>query len=213
MKDRDPTGAEPRAVALDPALHAIMRTLSPVEQQIFECRFSTQPPRSITRVAALLGKNRATVASHWKHIRDKIGFDPAASARELGMMPKATEIEVGEPLRAVSPEVLTRLLEMRAEAMLRAMTVEKIEKAELGELARSVKELLGQRALLRGEPTQILSVHHRSKMMDMMPLLLKEAARRGYELAQDQNGELRELKFVGKEAARAKTIEAEASPV
>lgn len=66
-----------------------------------------------------------------------------------------------------------------------------MQAASASQLAVIFGILSDKRQLLRGEPTQILSVLERSSLDELMPVLLAEAARRGQsvELTQNADGE------------------------
>lgn len=51
--------------------------------------------------------------------------------------------------------------------------------ASARDLAMAMAQLTEKRQLLRGEPTAIISDHERAKLNDLLPALMKEAARRG----------------------------------
>lgn len=179
----------------------VMQQLSERCARVYECRMSTNPPRTVAETARLLGCKDELVKNAWKAIRAKLGYDPLAQAKELGLAPRdpANEDEMQqEQLRAVQPEVLARLLEMRAESVLREITPAKIREAKLRDLTAGAKELLSMRQLIRGEPTQILATQQRDNMFRLMPQFIKEAQRRGYAFEIDGSGEIRTLKKVPK---------------
>ena len=51
--------------------------------------------------------------------------------------------------------------------------------ANFRDLSMGVAQLIEKRQLLKGEPTQIVSVDERKTLNQLLPLLIQEAARRG----------------------------------
>lgn len=172
--------------------------LPPKLRQLYECRMSVTPPRTARDCAILLEKNIQTIHNQWKLIRGMLGYDPLAEAKKLGQVHRGGSSAAGgeEKLVAVNPEVLARHLEMRALAMLKGITAEKIQNTGVGELSRGVKEMISMRQLLRGEPTQILSTNQRAKLFEIMPAIVKELARRGNHIEIGPSGEMRMTKQV-----------------
>lgn len=84
-----------------------------------------------------------------------------------------------EQAREVSANEFLPLIDTRAKQLLQFMTPEKMAKAGIRDQAFAFSVLMEKRQLLRGEPTQILSVDDRRQMSALMPFMLKEAERRG----------------------------------
>jgi hypothetical protein len=85
---------------------------------------------------------------------------------------------VGE-LKQVHTGELVKLLDDRAQRALLWMDDEVLAKSSAKDLAIIAGIMLEKRALLRGEPTQILSVDDRQSMNDLIPQVLAEAQKRG----------------------------------
>jgi DNA-binding MarR family transcriptional regulator len=66
-----------------------------------------------------------------------------------------------------------------------ALTKEKLDEASARDLAVLTGIFLEKRQLIMGEPTQILSSAERMHMAEVLPLLLKEAERRGMDIEGD----------------------------
>ena len=112
-----------------------------------------------------------------------------AAAKELGLKTHTTQRLV-QRLRAQYQPVLSELrkfqkdeflglLEDRAHRALEYMDDYTLANANAKDLAIIVGILMEKRQLLRGEPTQILSIEERAGMSDLIPKLLREAERRG----------------------------------
>lgn len=112
-----------------------------------------------------------------------------AIAEDAGLNPKVTSAIV-KRLSRDHPGLLTYVrdlktkhfvsaIEHRLAEALDALTPEKMHEASARDLAVVVSILVEKRQLLRGEPTQILSIEERQHMAEILPLLLKEAERRG----------------------------------
>ena len=112
-----------------------------------------------------------------------------AAAKELGLKPGTTQRLV-QRLRAQYQPVLSELrkfqkdeflglLEDRAHRALEYMDDYNLANANAKDLAIIVGILMEKRQLLRGEPTQILSIEERAGMGELIPRLLQEASRRG----------------------------------
>jgi len=70
-------------------------------------------------------------------------------------------------------------LESKIEMALDYMDDSTFAKANLRDIAITLGILIEKRQLLRGEPTQILSVEERTQLNISIPLIIKEAKRRG----------------------------------
>lgn len=84
-----------------------------------------------------------------------------------------------ETLRKYTTDEFLALIDNRIGRALEHLTDEKLEKAEVRDLAVAIGILVEKRQLLRGEPTSIISVEDRRRLTDLIPLLVAEAARRG----------------------------------
>ena len=115
-----------------------------------------------------------------------------ASAKDLNLSPEVTRRLV-QRIRAQYQPVLTELrkfqkdeflglLEDRAHRALEYMDDYNLAKANAKDLAIIVGILMEKRQLLRGEPTQILSIEERAGMSELIPRLLQEAERRGLQV-------------------------------
>lgn len=88
----------------------------------------------------------------------------------------ATRVPVGRFLK---------LIESAAERILLAMDQKRVDGADLKSLGSVFRELINSRALLLGEPTQIVGSDHRRAMNTVVEAMLIEARRRGLEISTD----------------------------
>lgn len=110
-------------------------------------------------------------------------------ARECGMPPAAVDALVDRLRKRYSPAVaevrkvtgrqMLELLEERLMMALEYLGDAKMAEASARDLAVVIGVLAEKRALLRGEPTQIIGVEERRNLSELLPALLKEAERRG----------------------------------
>jgi hypothetical protein len=163
--------------ALEGSEH-LLKQLSPAEQRLYLVRMATDPPRTGAECASILKVTRGTIASRWSQIKSKLGLDPLEKWKETGEITGDSK-PTHEVLRSVQPDTFIKLIEMRLEKVLRGITDDKILEAGLKELTGAVRELVGARALVKGEPTQILRVDQRANLQRLMPALMKEMERRG----------------------------------
>lgn len=84
-------------------------------------------------------------------------------------------------LRTTNSSELTGILEDRIWRALQYLDDFNLAKAPARDLAVIVGILLEKRQLLRGEPTHILSTTERANLNELVPLMVKEAQRRGIE--------------------------------
>lgn len=120
-------------------------------------------------------------------------MDPLADVAELaakagmseamirGLRVKA-ETQFQAPAAALKRATNARLLELiedRELTVIEALTPAKINGASLREQIYALDRLHNIRQLLRGEPTQIVSVDDRKTLNDLLPALVKAAQRRG----------------------------------
>ena len=87
-----------------------------------------------------------------------------------------------EELREYATKDFLALLDDRVGRALQHLTDEKLEKAEVRDLAVAIGILIEKRQLLRGEPTAIISVEERRQLIEIIPLIVAEAKRRGEEV-------------------------------
>lgn len=172
-----------------------LEQLTPRERELYDAVMGVTPPRKITVGAAMIGLKGQSGHNYWNRVRTKLGYNPIAQWKALNKLPaqRNGKSEQVESLRRVMPETLRRLTEMRLEEALREMKAKSAE-ASYAELARAAKDLNMTRAQLAGEPTQILSVDARVKMMGVLQLVNAEAMKRGMVKVQGDTGELTSYK-------------------
>lgn len=89
-------------------------------------------------------------------------------------------IQVSKDLKT---QDLLRMLNQRIELALEYMDEKVISEASFRDLAMGTTAMIEKRALLRGEPTQILSDHERKRLHELLPIVIAEAQRRGLDIA------------------------------
>ena len=119
----------------------------------------------------------------------------AAAARECGLDEKVARslikavnqqyAPVMQEMRTVKTGELQRMIDDRAWRALAHMTDKKFSEASAVQLAVMMGILLEKRQLLRGEPTHIFSIGERESLNDLIPMMVKEAHRRGMEISQE----------------------------
>jgi hypothetical protein len=155
--------------------------LTPSEARLFALRMATDPPRTAAECGRMVGLSLSHIDKQWKSIRSKLGRDPLIAWKQTGHL-SAGGVEQFERLRMVPTDTLIKLAEMRAEALLRAITPEKLEKATVKDLTSGYRELINSRQLLKGEPTQILQVNQRENLKRLFPVVLKQLRRKGVDV-------------------------------
>ena len=106
------------------------------------------------------------------------GMDEEVTRRMLDRLKSEFQPVLGEMRKVKTTEIL-KALEDRAYRALMYMDDYALAKSSAKDLAVIAGIMLEKRALLRGEPTQILSIDDRSNMNELLPALLKEASKRG----------------------------------
>lgn len=82
-------------------------------------------------------------------------------------------------IRNLKTQEILDLLGKKIHLALTYMDDKVMAEASFRDLALGSTAMIEKRSLLRGEPTQIVSDHERKKLVELMPLLLAEAQRRG----------------------------------
>ena len=130
----------------------------------------------------------------YKQLGKKHGFcDKAVKALHTRMM---TVYQPGfHELRDISSRDLLKKVESRLNSALDHMTEGKMALSSAKDLSVIVGILAEKRQLLRGEPTQIVSVEESKRIQDLLPLIVEEAMRRGMHI----NGPVIEGEFTSEE--------------
>lgn len=110
-------------------------------------------------------------------------------AKECGLRPSVVEglarrlrtrmQGVSAEMRAVKTKELVHKLDERINHAIGYMDDYIMGEASFRDLALGTAQLIEKRQLLKGEPTQIVSLDERRSLNELVPLLVKEAARRG----------------------------------
>ena len=125
---------------------------------------AAHPDISITRAAECCGIPRPTAYKYFKRMQTE--YLPAL-----------------ETLRKYQTSEFLALLDDRIGKALKYLgDDEKWEKAEIRDLGVVMGILMDKRQLLQGEPTSIISVELRRRLIDSIPLIVEEARRRGEEI-------------------------------
>lgn len=96
-------------------------------------------------------------------------------ARALEMMAGAAEM----PAERLDSAYFLEEVERKLALGLASLTPVKIAGASVGDLQKLVSMLVEKRALLRGEPTQIVSHRERRRIDEVLPMLVAAAQKRG----------------------------------
>jgi len=107
------------------------------------------------------------------------------TAAEVQEMIDRREMRTTKPAARVAVGSMLKLIETAAEKVLQAIDQRRVDGADLKSLSTALRDLINARALLLGEPTQIVGSAHRQQMNDLATMLLAEARRRGISIAQD----------------------------
>lgn len=113
-----------------------------------------------------------------KDVAEECGF-PESTIKALVRRLETKYQPVKKELGAIKTPQLLSLIEEKIGMALEHMDDVTFANAELRDLAVTFGILAEKRQLLRGEPTQILSVNERTHMNELLPLIVKEASRRG----------------------------------
>ena len=110
-------------------------------------------------------------------------------ALECGLKPSIVEgiarrmktryLGVTEQMRAIKTHDMIVKIDERIGHALTYMDDYVMADANFRDLAMGTAQLIEKRQLLKGEPTQIISVDERKTLNQLLPLLIKEATRRG----------------------------------
>ncbi len=110
-------------------------------------------------------------------------------ALECGLKPSVVEgiarrmktryLGVTEQMRAIKTHDMILKIDERIGHALSYMDDYVMADANFRDLAMGTAQLIEKRQLLKGEPTQIISVDERKTLNQLLPLLVKEAQRRG----------------------------------
>ena len=109
---------------------------------------------------------------------EEAGFDIKVIQRLMDRL-KARYQPVLSEMTTVKTAELTKMLEDRAYRALSYLDDYALAGASGKDLAIIAGIMLEKRQLLRGEPTHILSTTERQNMSELVPLLVREATRRG----------------------------------
>lgn len=125
-------------------------------------------------IAALTDPQRGT----FKEIARSEGMSQRAVER-LNDKVDSTLVATKLKLEHVRTKDLLRLVSHNVKRVLEAFSDEDIARASLKDKAITTGILLEKRQLLAGEPTQILSIHDRGKLDELVAVIIKESVRRG----------------------------------
>lgn len=158
-----------------------LKKLTPRQREIYICRLETDPPRSYNDLAERMGLKSTYVAGAWHKIIKRIGYNPIGDIVQKGRRPKKEDQALSD-LAAIAPQTMAELMQSKIKLCLDHMNPAKVKAARADQLAKSIADLVKSRALILGEPTQILRVKERRHLNDLIPALLKEAEHRGFKI-------------------------------
>jgi DNA-binding MarR family transcriptional regulator len=133
------------------------------ERKVFTLLRAVRPPPSV------------------KEIADELDL----TLSEVQEMIDRLEMRTARPASRVGVGTFLKLIETAAEKVLLAMDQRRVDDSDLKGLSTTLRDLINSRALLLGEPTQILGSNHRQAMNDVVTMMLAEARRRGLEIGHD----------------------------
>lgn len=111
-------------------------------------------------------------------LAEELGLKPAVVSRLVRRMRAKYQPITGELRQHKTSEILA-MIEDRVGRALGYLDDQVLSEAKAKDLAITLGILLEKRQLLRGEPTQILSVEERQGLNELLPRLIAEAKRRG----------------------------------
>lgn len=114
-----------------------------------------------------------------KDIAESCGL-PESTTKQLLARLETRWQPLSAELQRVKTQDLVGLLEDRAWRALQYLDDYALAGASAKDLAITIGVLIEKRQLLRGEPTQIMTSSDRQSLNDLLPLVMREAQRRGY---------------------------------
>jgi len=140
-----------------------------------ERRLENSNPEAAAEIAERVAEEPWLVISEMAY---KLGLAPQTVQALIDRLKTRYQPVVAE-IRKVTTKDLLGLMDERMRMALEYMTDGKMAEAGIKDLAIMFGILTEKRALLRGEPTQIIGTKERQNLTDLLPELLKEAQRRG----------------------------------
>jgi DNA-binding MarR family transcriptional regulator len=120
----------------------------------------------------------------FKSIAEEAGVNPSTAAAIIKRLSR-DHPKLLAHIRDLKTKHFLTAIEGKLAMALDALTKEKLDEASARDLAVLTGIFLEKRQLIMGEPTQILSSAERMHMAEVLPLLLKEAERRGMDIEGD----------------------------
>jgi hypothetical protein len=157
---------------------------SPSPKKSLPAQTQTLPTKAIIEATT-------TPEGAFKNAARELGFPHSLIKALLGRVRKIEPLEV-DKLRQTDNISIIAKTEHVIERLMDHMDDYAMGKASIRDLAVAFGIMVEKRQLLKGEPTQVISVEHREEMPEVMRALLKEAARRNIpiELAQSEYHEI-----------------------
>lgn len=138
-------------------------------------RLEVSDPKAAAAVIEQQAEDQFFVISEMAY---KLGLKPDTVQALVDRLRTRYQPVVAE-IRKVTTRDLLSLMDERMRMALEYMTDGKMAEAGIKDLAIMFGILTEKRALLRGEPTQIVGVKERQNLTELLPALLQEAQRRG----------------------------------
>lgn len=112
-----------------------------------------------------------------KDAAERLGLNPTMISQLLERV-RTDYLPLHDALDHVQTDTMERLFGNAAETILRSITFEDIEKAGLRDKMVAAAIALDKRNLLKGLPTERISIEDRETLRELLPLIRREAERR-----------------------------------
>lgn len=148
----------------DPKLHKLPRSLentNPEKFADFLVQFAEDPECNISALAKRCGMSKQSAHAVVNRLRTRY-------------MPVLQEVE-----KVSTKSILKQMDEALPLLLAKMKDTDLINNSALREIAVAVGVLVEKRQLLRGEPTQIMTLEERKSMKELGPALISEMKRRG----------------------------------
>ena len=119
-----------------------------------------------------------------KAAAEECGLSPSVAQRLVARVRSQYQPMMSE-MKAFKTSDITKKIEDKAMRALDWLDDYKMAQASAKDLAIIVGILLEKRQLMRGEPTHIFSTTERMSLNELVPMMVKEANRRGMELSHE----------------------------
>lgn len=156
--------------------------LSQREKQTWVVRTSREPWLRAAETAKIMGLSTQSINTYWHNIRKKMQVQRI----ERGQPGGRAQDEVLPSGRVTPSQILPHVEQSILAITKETQDRKKIAQANLRDLAQAAGKLVEIRALLSGEPTQIVAHEQRSTLQEVGGWILEEIKRRGMDVRVDQ---------------------------